>query len=104
MAEQQQENILQQIEAGIENISITTSNSKAENEYDPEWLKGTSAEVLLKKNSSKPENDFSHAIYKTLSLLNGKINNMSAMELVKCLKELKLDYKLIKFNLLVFFN
>lgn len=28
-----------------------------------------------------------------LSILNGKINNMSAMELARCLKELKLDYR-----------
>jgi hypothetical protein len=58
-------------------------------DFDPDWLKGTSAECLLpNKNTSE---DYSHPIYKTISKLNGKINNMSHLELTKCLKELKLD-------------
>ena len=51
------------------------------NKYDPEWLKGTSAE----------KEDYSHPAYKTLSKINGKINKMNMSELVKSLNELNMD-------------
>ena len=51
------------------------------NRFDPEWLKGTSAE----------KEDYSHPAYKTLSTINGKINKMSMKDLIKSLSELNMD-------------
>ena len=60
------------------NQNICESDS---NNFDPEWLKGTSAE----------KEDYSHPAYKTLSAINGKINKMSMKDLIKSLSELNMD-------------
>lgn len=61
--------------------------SKTTENYDEQWLKGTSAENLL----VKPKTEFSDPVYKKLSRINGKINSMSMSELVESLNELKLE-------------
>ena len=59
-------------------------------DYDPSWLKGTSAEKVI---NQRPRKDFSDPAYKKLSKLNGKVNTMSMTELKKALGELELDIK-----------
>ncbi|RNA33870.1 3 -5 exoribonuclease 1 [Brachionus plicatilis] len=66
------------------------TTSKNKNDYDPTWLKGTSAEELIKSESSTKKN-FSHPVFKKLSKINGKINDMSLDDLVESLDKLKLD-------------
>lgn len=66
------------------------SSNKKKNDYDPNWLKGTSAEKLLKYESSSEKN-FSHPVFKKLSKMNGKINDMSLDSLIDSLNDLKLD-------------
>ena len=63
-------------------------------EYDTSWLKGTSAEISLNsnKNKLKLKPDYSKTVYKKLSSINGKINDMSNDDLIKELENLKLDY------------
>jgi hypothetical protein len=63
------------------------------NNYDKNWLKGTSAEQLLDKSKNNVKNDFSDPVYKKISRINGKINSMSMNELVNSLKELNLETK-----------
>lgn len=61
-------------------------------DYDPSWLKGTSAEKAIRtSNSTAPKKDFSDPIFKKISRINGKVNSMSMTELKKALGELQLD-------------
>lgn len=64
--------------------------TESSNDYDPSWLKGTSAEKVM---NQRPRKDFSDPAYKKLSKLNGKVNTMSMTELKKSLGELELDIK-----------
>lgn len=64
------------------------------NDYDPDWLVGTSAEKLL-KSDLKSNKNFSHPVFKKLSKINGKINDMSVDDLITSLKDLNLDSRLI---------
>ena len=66
------------------------TESSSSNDYDPSWLKGTSAEKVI---NQRPRKDFSDPAYKKLSKLNGKVNTMSMTELKKALGELELDIK-----------
>ena len=67
---------------------MAASNS---NDYDSNWLIGTSAEkILVKQNKTS---DFSDPVFKKLSRINGKINSMSMSELIDSLKELNLETK-----------
>jgi hypothetical protein len=75
---------------------------KPTTDFDPDWLKGTSAECFL--SNKNPNDDYSHPIYKTISKLNGKINNMSMLELTKCLKDLKLDTRHVNYNFILLIN
>jgi 3'-5' exoribonuclease 1 len=62
--------------------------------HDSEWLKGTSAEKMIKTNTHKSnsmKNDFSHPIYKKISKINGDINKMSIKDLVNTLETLNLN-------------
>ena len=75
--------------------------NKENNSYDCEWLIGTSAEKLIRtklenkdkqqSESIKTTTDFSDPIFKKLSKINGKINNMSINELTEQVKKLNLD-------------
>lgn len=61
-------------------------------DYDPSWLKGTSAEKAIRTtNSAAPKKDFSDPVFKKISRINGKVNSMSMTELKKALGELQLD-------------
>lgn len=86
-----------EIEMNKIKIGDTTNDAnKVRLDYDPNWLKGTTVEKLVQQQQKLDERntqDYSHSIYKTISKLNGKINNMSNLELIKCLRELKLDPK-----------
>ena len=66
-------------ESHSEKPPLQTCENK--NNYDSEWLKGTSAE----------KEDYSHPAYSSLSRINGKINSMSMKDLVKSLNDLNLD-------------
>jgi hypothetical protein len=65
-----------------------TSKAHQEKAYDPNWLKGTSADP-----DKKSKNNFSHPVYKKLSKINGRVNNMSMKELENSLAELDLETK-----------
>ncbi|CAF0741569.1 unnamed protein product [Brachionus calyciflorus] len=69
------------------------SKKNDDKNFDPSWLKGTSAEILLKPTEHKKntKKDFSHPVYKKISKINGKINDMDEDDLVKSLNELSLD-------------
>ncbi len=72
--------------------SPNKSSNENDKEYDPSWLKGTSADSSIGVNKKK---DFSNPIYKQLSKINGKINKMNLDDLTKSLNELKLDTKYV---------
>lgn len=73
-------------------LANSVNNLHIKESIDTQWLKGTSAEVeIQKQKENKKSADFSDPIFKTISKLNGKINNMTFQELVTCLKDLKLD-------------
>ena len=76
------------LESAIDKMTINENKP-----YDKDWLKGTSAENHISLENKSV--DLTHPIFKTLSKLNGKINNMSYLELSKCLKDLKLDPRYI---------
>jgi hypothetical protein len=69
-----------------------SSKESDKQEYDPSWLKGTSADSSISVNKKR---DFSNPVYKQLSKINGKINKMNLDDLTKSLNELKLDTKYI---------
>lgn len=73
-----------------ESLKQTETEQDQDPGYDVSWLKGTSAETLMNK---KPGNkkDFSNPVYKKLSKINGKINDMPMNELISSLNELNLD-------------
>lgn len=81
----------------IESIDNESNKSLSDKkDYDLSWLKGTSADQTVKTNQinkSAPniKTDFSDPVYKKLSRINGKINSMSIDNLVKNLKELKIE-------------
>ena len=73
----------------------------AEKAYDPDWLKGTSAESSATSKAAaagkrllppyKKKQDFSNPVYKQLSKINGKINKMTMEDLVSSLRDLELE-------------
>ena len=77
----------------------TPANNQKQEPYDSEWLKGTSAEIEAAKNAKQKKansgggGDFSHPVYKKLSKINGRINDMSTNDLIRSLEELKLNTK-----------
>lgn len=75
--------------------SKESKNLEKEQDFDPNWLKGTSAEKLVNCSSTN-KSSFSHPVYKKLSKLNGKVNSMSMNELKNALNELELENKLEK--------
>lgn len=70
-------------------MASNKTNDLPEEAYDPDWLKGTSADTTSKKASSSAQ--FSDPIYKQLSKANGQVNKMSMNDLIATLKELDLD-------------
>lgn len=79
-------------------LPSTELDGKKPVDYDPSWLKGTSAEKAIHSSfSSKPKpsdskkTDFSDPVYKKISRINGQVNSMNMSELKKALSELKLD-------------
>ncbi len=81
----------QQLDINSEN----TGKSAERRDYDPGWLKGTSADQRPKTtcNRTAPSvrSDFSDPVYKKLSRINGKINSMPVHALVCSLRELNLE-------------
>lgn len=73
---------------------MESESTTKKSDYDPNWLIGTSAEQLLKNDSINIKN-FSNPVFKKLSKINGKINDMSVDDLVASLNELNLDPRFI---------
>lgn len=78
-----------------EEIKKSVSPENKPPDYDPSWLKGTSAEKAIRQlnanNTAPPKKDFSDPIFKKISRINGKVNSMNMSELKKALSELQLN-------------
>lgn len=82
----------------IKSDDLVDVQEKDKKEYDLNWLKGTSAETIIKKTNldKLKKNDFSNPVFKKLSKINGEINDMSIDDLVASLNEIKLDSRFLK--------